>query len=85
MKGFLITIIVVLVLALLGWIAFSNSDSTATISIDKQEIKEDSEEAADKIQEASQNAVEETEEAFQGADEEIDELDREAAEPQPTP
>lgn len=70
MKGILIAIILVLVFALVGWISYSQTDSSATISIDKQEIKEDTQEAARELKEATAKAVDATKDAFNDADEE---------------
>lgn len=47
MKGLLITIVVVVLLALIDWVAFSNSDSTTTITIDRQKVQEDTLEVVD--------------------------------------
>jgi hypothetical protein len=78
MKVLLVTAIVVLVLGLMGWIGFSDFGSRAVISIDKQEIKEDSREAAHGLAEA-------TREAAVDAERELDELDEEAPPQQAAP
>lgn len=63
MKGILITVIIVLILALVGWISFSNNDSAATISIDKQEIKQDVQDAAGEIREATNEVIDAAQDA----------------------
>ena len=45
MKGLLILAAVVLLAALLGWLSFGNSDDSATMTIDKQEVRQDTEAA----------------------------------------
>jgi hypothetical protein len=85
MKGLLITVIVILVLALIGWIGFSEYGSTSVISIDRQEIKDDTQEAARDLTEAGKRAMEATREAAVGAARELDDPDDEAPPPQPAP
>jgi hypothetical protein len=68
MKGLLVAVIVVLLAALIGWISFSNSDSSAGITINKQEIQNDTRAAAEKLDEA-------TEEAWEGVRDGIDDDD----------
>lgn len=41
MRGILALVVVVLILALVGWITFGNNANEATISIDKQKVKQD--------------------------------------------
>lgn len=85
MKGLLVTIIVILVLGLIGWIGFSDFGSRAVISIDKQEIKEDTREAAGELTDVGKRAAEATREAATDAERELDELDEEASPPQAAP
>lgn len=85
MKALLITVIAVLVLALIGWIGFSDSESTSVIEIDKQEIKQDTQEATRELQQAGERAVEATREAAVDAERDLDELDEEAPPPQAAP
>lgn len=73
MKGILITVIIVLILALVGWISFSNNDSAATISIDKQEIKQDVQDAAGEIREATNEVIDAAQDAAGDAEAERDE------------
>ena len=41
MRGFIRLAIIVLILVFLGWISFSNNENEATISIDKEKVKQD--------------------------------------------
>lgn len=64
MKGILIVAVIILGLVFLGWLKFSDSEATSTIILDKQEVKEDTEKAADKTQEALKDARDEINDAF---------------------
>jgi hypothetical protein len=46
MKVFLIILAIVVALALMGWISFTATDSSATVTIDRQEIRNDTAQAA---------------------------------------
>lgn len=52
MRFFLLLVVVVLVMALLGWITFNSGNDAATITIDKGKMRQDTETAAEKINEA---------------------------------
>lgn len=52
MRFFILLVVVVLVMALLGWITFSGGNGAATITIDKSKMQHDTETAAEKIKEA---------------------------------
>lgn len=41
MKALLIILAIVIALALMGWISFTATDSSATVTIERQEIRED--------------------------------------------
>ncbi len=41
MRGILALVVVVMILALVGWISFGNNANEATITIDKQKVKQD--------------------------------------------
>jgi predicted PurR-regulated permease PerM len=59
MRGLTFLIIAVLAVALCiwaGWVAFSTSGDQATITIDGQEIKEDTREAIDKTEQSLESA-----------------------------
>lgn len=85
MKALLISVLLLLLLSLIGWIGFSDLGSKAVISIDKQEIKEDTQEAAGELSEVGKRAAEATREAAVDAERELDELDEETSPPQAAP
>jgi len=58
MKGVMLLIIVVLVMALIGWITFSASEDRATFSIESQKIKDDTHKLIDEGRDATHKAVE---------------------------
>ncbi|MBX3437752.1 MAG: hypothetical protein KF861_09690 [Planctomycetaceae bacterium] len=75
MKGLLIAAVVILILGLAGWLSFSSNDSAATITIDKQQIKEDTHGAVEKLEDATEKAVDTTRDVLHRAEQKVDELD----------
>lgn len=53
MRFFLLLVVVVLVMALLGWITFNGGNDAATITIDKGKMRHDTETAVENIKEAA--------------------------------
>jgi hypothetical protein len=49
MRTVLILVLLVVVMVLLGWIRYSGTSQSATITVDKQEIRKDSDRAAEKV------------------------------------
>jgi hypothetical protein len=41
MRGLLALVVIVLILAVVGWISFGNKANEATITIDKEKVKQD--------------------------------------------
>lgn len=80
MKVILVTIIVVLTLALIGWISFSGDGSQARITIHKDAIEEDTERAAAKLDDAAENAYEQTRKAVDQAEDGFDESEQDEVE-----
>ena len=83
MKGLLILAAVVLLAALLGWLSFGNSDDSATMTIDKQEVRQDTEAAVEKAKEVAEEAKQKIQEAV-GEDQPADSPDEPAAIPRPS-
>jgi hypothetical protein len=59
MRALLILIVVVLLLALVGWIKFSNTPHESTITIDKEAVKQDT----DQMVERGNELIDETRQA----------------------
>lgn len=49
MKLVVLIVVVVVTMALLGWLKFGNSPTSATMSIDKQQVKEDTAKAVETV------------------------------------
>jgi hypothetical protein len=47
MRGVLFLVAIVIVLALIGWISFGRDDNRASINLETQEIREDTQKALD--------------------------------------
>ena len=59
MRGLILLLAVVLLLALVGWISFSAGPDRASINLEKQEIKQDTREILDAGEQAIDQAREE--------------------------
>jgi hypothetical protein len=64
MKVLLIIAVIVLVMAFVGWLKFSDSGAKTTITLDKQELKTDTENAVEKSKEVLKGVKEKTDEAL---------------------
>ncbi len=53
MKGLVITVAIVLLLLLIGWLQFSNPDGDPTIRIDTDKVEQDTSAVVDKAKEAA--------------------------------
>ena len=61
MRGLLALVVIVLILALVGWISFGNNANEATITIDKQKVKQD----VEKIEESGKELGDRIERAIE--------------------
>lgn len=84
MKGILVAVILILLLAVVGWVSFGRSDSGASISINTERMKADTQKVAEEVEEVANEAVDGVQETVREAEEEIDHRD-EADEPLPQP
>ncbi|HSG70594.1 MAG TPA: hypothetical protein VLA12_09280 [Planctomycetaceae bacterium] len=66
MKVLLIIAVIVLGLAFVGWLKYSDSEAKTTITIDKQEVKKDTEAAVEKSKEVLNDVQEKTSEVLNG-------------------
>lgn len=80
MKTFIISALAVAALFAVGWLTFADSEERASISIDKQEVKQDTDQAVESTKEAFDTAQEETEKAIDTAKTKTKELVDEAGE-----
>ncbi len=69
MKGLIIIALLVLVCVLIGWISFSDNGSTSTITIDKQEIRDDAQQAVESLERSADKFVETAREKTNGVQE----------------
>jgi hypothetical protein len=55
--------VIVIGMAFLGWLSFSDSPQQAAITLDKQQVQDDTRKAIDKVQEVTEDMRERAEEA----------------------
>ena len=63
-RALLLVAIIGLVMALMGWLTFQNSGDSATIVLNKQQVKKDTDKAVEKVKELSQDLQNSAEKAF---------------------
>lgn len=85
MRALLVAVVVVIVLALLGWLRFGTPDGNPTLQIDTEEIREDSGEIVEQGKAAVENIhaevqEEEAEERVRNSPNRDDELPAESVE-----
>ncbi|MFG0335787.1 MAG: hypothetical protein ACF8TS_20700 [Maioricimonas sp. JB049] len=71
MKAFLILALLVAAAVLLGWLSFSSSDSDATIRLDKQEMREDTDEAIRHVEQFSDDVSDRIDRSIHEPDEPV--------------
>lgn len=72
MRGLIIAAIVVVCLALLGWLSFADYDDKSTITFDKQEMKEDTKETIETSKDVVNEITNDAEDALDEANDEAD-------------
>lgn len=86
MKALLIILAIVIALALMGWISFTATDSSATVTIDRQEIGEDTEQLSRATRDAFDRVAAATEfETENESETEPEEKDPDSTPRNPTP
>ncbi len=66
LRALLIIAAIGILMALMGWISFSNSGDHATITLEKQEVQKDTETAVNKVKELGHDLGQKAEQAFDG-------------------
>ena len=61
MRGLLIAIAIVLILVVVGWISFSFTGGAASVTLEKEKIKQDTQEITESVRDFSKKADERVE------------------------